>query len=59
MRFPSEALVPTGGEIDCHVFENERTGLVRNLFWSITIGFQPLRYGEDEFECSMTCEWIT
>jgi hypothetical protein len=58
MRFPSEALVPSGGEIYCHLFENPHTGLARNLFWSITIDFAPLRYGEEEFECSMTCEWI-
>ena len=59
MRFPSESLIPSGGEIYCHIFENEHVGLARNLFWSITIAFEPIQYGENKFECSMTCEWIT
>jgi hypothetical protein len=59
MGFPSESLIPSGGEIYCHVFENKHTGLARNLFWSITITFEPIQYRENEVECSMTCEWIT
>jgi hypothetical protein len=59
MGFPSESLIPSGGDIYCHVFENKHTGLARNLFWSITIAFEPIQYGENEFQCSMTCEWIT
>jgi hypothetical protein len=59
MMFPSESLIPSGGEIYCHVFENKYTGLARNLFWSITITFEPIQYGANEFQCSMTCEWIT
>jgi hypothetical protein len=53
MRFPSESLIPSGGQIYCHIFENERTGLPRKLFWSITITFEPIHYGENELERSM------
>lgn len=56
--FPSHLLVPRGGEIYSHIFENARTGLARKLIWSITVDFQPIMYGDDEFTCSMTCEWI-
>jgi hypothetical protein len=59
MRFPTGSLIPSGGDIYCHVFENKHTGLARNLFWSITITFEPIQYGDNEFQCSMTCEWIT
>jgi hypothetical protein len=57
-KFPSKSLVPSGGQIYCHIFENRRTGLRRNLFWSITVDFKPIRYGDERFTCSMTCEWI-
>lgn len=59
MRFPSNKLVPSGGEIYCHLFENRHTGVERNLYWSVTVDFEPIQYGEDEFACSLTCEWIT
>jgi hypothetical protein len=58
MTFPAQSLVPKCGKIYCHVFENPRVDLARNLFWSITIEFESIQYGEDEFDCSMTCEWI-
>ena len=58
IRFPSKSLAPKGGEMYCHIFENSSTGLVRNLFWSITVEFEPVQYGENEFSCAMTCEWI-
>ena len=58
MKFPAESLVPIGGEIYCHIFENLQTGIARSLFWSITVDFEALKYGEQEFDCSMTCEWI-
>lgn len=58
MGFPVHSLVAKGGEIYCHVFENPRTGLARDVFWSITVEFQPIRYGDEEWDCSMTCEWI-
>lgn len=58
MQFPSHLLKPKGGEIYAHIFENSRTGLSRGLFWSFSIEFEPLLYDEDEFDCSMTCEWL-
>lgn len=58
MKFPSKVLVPKGGEIYCHIFENDNIGLARCLFWSITVDFAPVKYGENEFSCSMTSEWI-
>lgn len=58
MGFPSHSLRSVDGEIYCHVFENENVGLKRNLFWSITVRFAPIRYGGAEQGCSMTCEWI-
>ena len=58
MRFPSTSLIPKGGEIYCHIFENEAVELARNLFWSITVEFHPVRYGGEQFDCSLACEWI-
>ncbi len=57
-KFPSTAMVPSGGQMYCHIFENEHTGLKRNLFWSITVDFEPIQYGDERFTCSATCEWI-
>lgn len=58
MSFPNSTLVPSGGQIFAHIFENRHTGLARGLFWSITVKFEPIRYGDDDYACSMTCEWI-
>lgn len=58
MRFPAEQIKPSGASFYGHLFENSNVGLARNLFWSFRIEFMPLRYGESEFECSMTSEWI-
>ncbi|MEW4489474.1 hypothetical protein AB1L42_15435 [Thalassoglobus sp. JC818] len=58
MAFPNSMLVPSGGQILAHIFENRHTGLARGMFWSITIEFEPISYGGDQYACSMTCEWI-
>ncbi|QDT27569.1 hypothetical protein Enr10x_28870 [Gimesia panareensis] len=58
MAFPNTTLVPSGGQILAHIFENRHTGLARGLFWSISIKFEPISYGGDEYSCSMMCEWI-
>jgi hypothetical protein len=58
VKFPSHELKPKSGDIYAHIFENSTTGLARDLFWSITIEFEPLEYGDDEFQCAMTCEWV-
>ena len=57
---PAEKLVAAGGEVYCHLFENPRTGLPRNVYWSITIDFYPMEYDGKRFKRrSMTCEWLT
>lgn len=56
--FPAEKLVASGGEIYCHLFENPRTGLARNVYWAITLNFHPVEYGGEKLRCSMTCEWL-
>ena len=55
MRFPASELRASGGEIYCMVFENKNTGLARNLFWSLTLNFEPV--GQESY-VSMTCDWI-
>lgn len=56
--FPADKLKANGGEIHAHIFENSMVGLQRNLFWSITLEFEPINYEDGDWECSMTCEWI-
>jgi len=57
--FSADKLVASGGKIYCHLFENSLTGLPRNVYWSFTIDFDPIRYEDDDWNCSMTCEWLT
>ena len=56
--FPADKLKANGGEIYACIHENSLTGLARNLFWSITLRFEPIIYEHENWECSMTCEWI-
>jgi hypothetical protein len=56
--FPADKLKASGGGIYAHIFENSFTGIPRNLFWSVTLKFEPVKYEGEEWECSMTCEWI-
>jgi hypothetical protein len=57
--FPANKLAASGGDIHCHLFENPRSGLARNIYWSITIDFQSIEYEGEDWQCSMTCEWLT
>lgn len=57
-KFPASLLSPVGGDIYAHIFENSAVGLPRGLFWSVTIEFGPILHGKEEFDCSMTCEWL-
>lgn len=41
-----------------HIHENPLTGLKRNLFWSVSIDFAPIRYAGVDFRCAMLCDWI-
>jgi len=47
------------GEISAHLFENSSVGLTRNLFWSVTLDCKPVLWGEEEWECSFSTEWLT
>lgn len=58
MRLPVKSLKAVGGEMYAHIFENESTGLARNLFWAVSIDFAPIHYADSELDCAMTCEWI-
>jgi hypothetical protein len=58
VRLPVKSLKAVGGEMYAHIFENELTGLARNLFWSVSIDFAPLHYAGSEFRCGVACEWI-
>ncbi len=53
-----ENLVPAGGDIYCHIFENSLAGIQRGIWWSVTVAFMPVIYCNSACECSMTCEWI-
>ena len=58
MPFPSHELTPTGGNMDCHVFENALTGMPRDLYWSVTIEFAPLKYAGETWNPTCTVEWL-
>ncbi len=58
MAFPAYQLRPFGGEIYCHIFENQLTGVARDAYWSVTIDFAPLVYGKDTFRCNAMVEWL-
>ena len=47
------------GEIDAFLFENNKTGLARDLFWSITVDLKPIALFDESWECSFQCEWMT
>ena len=47
------------GNIYAHLFENSQVGVPRNLYWSVTVPLLPVEWEEDEYECLLTCEWIT
>ena len=58
MVFPAHLLKPNGGEIYCHIFENQHTGVARDAYWSITVDFAPIVYGKDKFRCNAMVEWL-
>jgi hypothetical protein len=58
MRFPADRLVPSGGELYAHLFENRATGLSLDVYWSVTVDFEPLDHGGDTSECASTVEWL-
>jgi hypothetical protein len=53
-----DVLVPSGGYLYCHVYENALTGTARDLYWSVTVDFERFNLGNEECACSITCEWL-
>lgn len=47
-----------GGEVYCHIFENENTGLQRGLFWSVTLDVNPPTKHMQGDSSSISCEWM-
>ena len=62
VKFPTAKLTPTGGSISALLFENPRANVPRDVYWSVSVRFAPIRYGapgqEQEFECEATVEWL-
>lgn len=58
MPFPNHKLKAISGNIDGFIFENSNVDLKRNLFISINIQFDTIKYDDEEWECSLTSEWI-
>ncbi len=58
MAFPHHLLCPSDGRVFAYLFENPLTGLKRGVYWSVTIEFATIEYVDEDFDCSMTCEWI-
>ncbi len=58
-KLPSLSLCPIGGEIYAHVFENPRRSISRNLFWNMTINFEPVTAEDAEWDCSFGTDWLT
>lgn len=46
------------GSVYAHLHEHPGTGLARNLYWSVTLPCLPIEFDEEEWRCSVTCEWI-
>jgi hypothetical protein len=61
-KLPAHALVPLSGSLSALLFENPRAGVVRDVYWSVSVQFAPIRYGapgqEEEFDCEATTEWL-
>jgi hypothetical protein len=56
--FPVEQLRPLAGQLEGFLFENLRTGLARDVFFSITIPFAPIPYGNEIAETCLLIEWL-
>lgn len=51
-------LSSNGGELYCHVFENEYTGLSRGLFWCVSLNVTPPVGSSADYSSALTCEWL-
>jgi len=48
-----------GGEIYAHLFENQLTGVRRNLFWNICAELEPVHLDGEDWDCSFRVDWLT
>jgi hypothetical protein len=46
------------GEIAAHLFENAYTGVRRGLYWSVDLPCASVRWGDEDCETSLICEWL-
>jgi hypothetical protein len=46
------------GTLYAHLFENHSTGLTRDLYWGLHIPCQPIMHEEEEWPCSIVCDWM-
>jgi hypothetical protein len=46
------------GALSAHLFENPSAGVRRGLFWSVTLPCLPVRWDEEDWDCSLTCDWL-
>jgi len=51
-------LNPRGGEIYAHLFENQRTGLARGLFWNIHVELERVELSGRRWDASFACDWL-
>jgi hypothetical protein len=56
--FPARRLRAKPGTISGHVFENPSVGIERDLFWSISVPFEPIEYQDEEVRPLLQCDWI-
>lgn len=52
------ALTGVSGELYGYLFENERFGIRRNVFWNLLIGCAPISYLGDTWEPSILVDWL-
>jgi hypothetical protein len=56
--FPSSELRASGGQIYAQIFENRHSNFPRQLLWDVSVKFEPVRYGGEDFTASLACGFI-
>lgn len=46
------------GTLHAHLFENTARGIARGLFWMVTLPCAPVIVDREEWEASLSCEWL-
>lgn len=54
----SEAFLPVSGTISGHLFENQNTGVKRDIYWSIEVEFDEFDLGGNQEQPLFQVEWI-